>query len=180
MFQGLRQGSTLYALSRKGTPQLHQWRVTAVSNPRCKYGSQPVGAYGIEQVVDISVATHEGDKTFQDAPAGGTIADYPTLDTVISDNREAMLQEVDGMIRKSTDIIDSVEYHKTVIAACAEMLAVLNPSLAKERERDDEIARLKSQLSSQSETLARIESFVKSLGTSAPPINHNKRNGNDN
>jgi hypothetical protein len=42
--------------------------------------------------------------------------------------------------------VNSVDYHKNIITSCEEILKELNPRLAKEKERDEDITNLKSKI----------------------------------
>ena len=50
------------------------------------------------------------------------------------------------MKQKSIDILNSVEYHQSVIDSCDKMLNTLNPEFAAKQQQDQEIATLKGQI----------------------------------
>ena len=49
---------------------------------------------------------------------------------VVSCSRDAMNNEVASMKQKSIDIINSMDFHNSVIAGCDKMLTLLNPEFA--------------------------------------------------
>ena len=53
------------------------------------------------------------------------------------------------------NIIDHVDYHKEVVAACEQMLVALNPSFAKEKETDERLSKLEGGLEDIKTMLAR-------------------------
>ena len=57
-----------------------------------------------------------------------------------------MNKEVESMLQSSQSILDRIDYHKKVVQNCNQILGVLNPRLAKEKERDDDINNLKTKI----------------------------------
>ena len=65
---------------------------------------------------------------------------------VVSDSKEAMSAEVEGLLRTSRQIIESVPYHEKVITSCDVMLRELNPQFAKEKEQEEKIGMLEERM----------------------------------
>ena len=79
--------------------------------------------------------------------AGADIADFGINgNIVVSCSREAMNNEVTTMRQKSLDIIGSVDFHRSIVAACDGMLDKLNPELLAKQKQDKDIADLKSRM----------------------------------
>ena len=139
MFQGLRTNSLFYILEKGDNPSLKVGNVTAVSNPQPKFNhfqpSQPFAQP--ETVVDVSVKVGEQIMEFRQLPSNLSIANSGAV--VVSDSREAMAAEVEAMLATSRHILDSIPYHKNVVASCDAMMSVLNPQLAKEREQEQKM-----------------------------------------
>lgn len=51
---------------------------------------------------------------------------------VVSESRDAMTSEIEAMQRNSHAIVESIDYHRSVLVACDSMLEQLNPQIAKE------------------------------------------------
>ena len=68
------------------------------------------------------------------------------IEAVVSESREAMLSEVEGLDNNSQSILNSVPYHQGVRKACAGMRAQLNPQLAKDQEREKEMQQLRTDI----------------------------------
>lgn len=112
----------------------------------------------METLVDITVKLNGDKKEFVGIPSNLSIHGYG--DIVISESREAMISEVDGMLQSSKSIVDSVEYHKKMITQCEEMLKQLNPAYAKEQERDGAIDSLKSEVETLRKEISRMTSLL--------------------
>lgn len=145
MFQALRPNNQLYILN-KTKPSLDIGSVISVSTPIPKYQMQPNFGQPQEMVVDIVAKVNNQDITYQKIPAALDIADFGSNGIVISDNRDAMNSEVYSLKKKSTDILNSVDYHKTVIDGCEKILTELNPELAEKQAQQKEINSLKSRI----------------------------------
>ncbi len=173
MFSALKQGDLIYILEKEDGLKLATGSVASVSNPRPKYGvSNPSFNAGLNQtmVVDISVKTSEREYKLENVPSELNVVDYGNA--VISDTREAMIAKVDATCQESRQVLDDVERHKKVLDSRDSIMKVLNPSYAKEAERDEAITNL----------TARLDSFEKRFGNSLSNIEsllakaeHNKR-----
>lgn len=78
-----------------------------------------------------------------------------------------MISEVDSMLQRSKDILDSVDNHKKIIAACEDILKDLNPVYAKEQERDnaitdltDKVSAMQSEFTSIKDSLSMIQNVL--------------------
>ena len=58
-----------------------------------------------------------------------------------------MNAEVLSIKQKSVDAIESVDYHKDIVAACDTIIGQLNPEYAERQERDAELNMLKNTVS---------------------------------
>ena len=146
MFQGVRPSSLFYILEKGEDLKLKVGQVVSVSNPQPKFNqfpsAQPFGQN--EMVVDIKVSVGEETLEFKQLGANQTIANSGNV--VVSDSREAMSAEVEGLLRTSRQVLDSVPYHEKVLVCCDAMLRELNPSFAKEKEQEEKIGALEERM----------------------------------
>ena len=88
---------------------------------------------------------------------------------VVSDSKEAMSAEVEGLLRSSKQIIESVPYHEKVIESCDTMLRELNPQFAKEKEQEEKIGMLEEKMVGIEGTLNDMMGMLsKALGRNTP------------
>lgn len=168
MFSTLRQGSVIYILDKSSEPTLKTGYVESVSIPRPMYKTfNPAVSFGMnaQTVVDISVKTDNNRIDFECVPSTFTI--HSNGNTVISENKEAMVQEVDSMLQNSKNIIDSIDKHKNNIIACENILKELNPVYARESERDNaiddltnKVNNIQDEFGSIKDTLSKIENLL--------------------
>ena len=90
---------------------------------------------------------------------------------VISGSRESMNAEVAAMRNRSSEILGSVEHHKSVMESCDKMLQVLNPEFA-ERQKQEAENKARQELS---ELKAMMADFFKSSEKAASSNNSKKQ-----
>lgn len=147
MFSGIRQNSPFYILEKGEELRLKVGQVISVSNPQPKYnqfGTTPTYGNQPEMFVDVKVKVGEEPLEFKQLNANMNIANSGNL--VVSDSKEAMSAEVEGLLRNSKQIIESVPYHEKVISSCDIMLRELNPQFAKEKEQEEKIGMLEERM----------------------------------
>ena len=161
MFSTLRNGSTIYILDRTSTPEVKIGYVENVSAPRPMYPTyNPSVSLGtnMQTVVDITTRVDDEKKEFC-VPANLSLHTYG--DYTLSESKEAMISEVDGLLQSNKDILDSMDKRKSDMAAYEKILKTLNPVYAKEQERDSAITDLSQRVDSIQDTLERLESLLK-------------------
>ena len=75
---------------------------------------------------------------------------------IVSCSRDAINSEVAMMRQKSLDILNSIEYHKNVIACCDKMLNTLNPEIAAKQEQEQRIQGLEQKIDALMGQIARM------------------------
>lgn len=161
MFSALRESSPFYILRKGEKPVLQEGQVQSVSEPKTKFGTQPFpGQYGMETVVDINVRIGDEVLEFKQLPSQLSIANFGTSNVVVSESRDAMLSEIEAMIRNSRSILDSVDYHQNIINSCEEIQRTLNPQLKKEKEQADKITTLETKLGGMEDSLSQMKEML--------------------
>lgn len=143
-FQNLRNNHQIYILHKDATPTLELGKVTHVSVPVPKYGTNSM--YN-DLVLDITVEVDGKTTNFQKLPANSEIADFGN-NIVIAISKEAMNSEVTSMKQRSLDILNSIEQHQSIINGCDEILKVLNPEIAEKQRQEQENKALREEINS--------------------------------
>lgn len=179
MFKNQRQGNPFYILHKGINPFCEIGSVVSVSAPRPKnpnfnmYPQQPP-----EMVVDLKIKVGEDNVSFAEVLSDVSITDYPTSNgekLVLSCDLGSLNTEINSMRQQSKQALDSVDYHKSVIDGCEKMLVVLNPDFAREKERESEMASMKSEMSELKEANARLVSMMEQLLGANGSNNKNKK-----
>lgn len=160
MFQGLRQNGLFYILEKGDEIKLRVGQVVSVSNPQPKYGQFGAPNFGSqpEMTVDVRVKVDEETMEFKQLNATASIANSGNV--VVSDSKDAMSAEVEGLLRTSKAIIDSVPYHEKMLVACDSVLRDLNPSFKKEKEQEEKIGALEEKMVGIEGTLSDMMSML--------------------
>lgn len=166
MFQGVRPGSILYTLIKGEKPVLSTIQVVKVSNPYPSPKSPNI--FGQNTVVDIQVNMDGEVTTFKELPALESFT-VSVDGTVVADNPEAMLNEVRNLHRASQQIVDSAPMHKELLTVYEGFYDILDPNLAKEKEKDKRLAFLENKVSGMEGTLTDIHQMLLSSLKSNEP-----------
>lgn len=155
MFQGIRQGNLFYILEKTDDGLvLKTGQVVSVSNPQPRYnqfGSTPNYTAQPEMVVDVKVKVGEESVEFKQLNANHNIANSGNV--IVSDSREAMSAEVEGIVRNSEQHIAAVPYHEKTRQTGESVMRVLNPQFAKEKEQEEKIGALEERVGNIDDTL---------------------------
>lgn len=164
-----------YILTKGGKPTVKVGQVVSVSNPQPKYPSQfnPSQPYPqIETFVDIKVKYGEETMDFQQLPTNSETFAYNNA--FVSDKKEAILAEVDNMLQNSKSILDSISYHESVIDSCNDILKELNPQFAKEKQQEEKIGSLETEVKSMKDDLGDIKELLISFKNNNNKLNNSK------
>ena len=167
MFQGSRQGNLFYILEKGDELKLRVGQVVSVSNPQPKYGQFGAPNFGSqpEMTVDVRVKVDDETMDFKQLNANASIANSGNV--VVSDSKDAMSAEVEGLLRASKAILESVPYHEKMLISCDNVLRDLNPSFKKEKEQEEKIGALEEKMVGIEGTLNDMMSMLSSaLGQS--------------
>lgn len=157
MFSGLRQNGLFYILEKGDELKLKVGQVVSVSNPQPKYGQFGYNAQP-EMVVDVKVKVDEETIEFKQLNANSNIANSGSV--IVSDSKEAMSAEVEGLLHTSKGILDSVSYHEKVLTSCDGILRELNPNFKKEKEQEEKIGMLEDKIVGIEGTLSDMMSML--------------------
>ena len=157
MFQGVRRGSVLYVLKKGETPTLATAQVVSVSNPYSP--PSPQNIFAQNPVVDIQVNMDGSSTTFKELPAMSAFVASPD-GTIVSDNPESMMTEVKNLYRTSQQIVESAPHHEKLLPVYESFYDILDPSLAKEKEKDKRLSYLEDKVSGMEGTLTDIHRLL--------------------
>ncbi len=160
MFQGVRQNGLFYILEKGEDLKLRVGQVISVSNPQPKYGQFNTPTFGSqpEMTVDVRVKVDDETMDFKQLSANASIANSGNV--VVSDNKDAMSAEVEGLLRTSKGILDSIPYHEKMLVSCDAILRDLNPSFKKEKEQEEKIGALEEKMVGIEGTLSDMMSML--------------------
>lgn len=160
MFSTLRQDSVLYVIDKNG-----DMRFSIVHSPKSsamypEYKTA-IPMPNAPMFVDIEGDDGGSKVAFTKVPATQSSHEYNGI--FITESREAAQAELEAMASKSKAHIDSVKYHEGVMAFCDKTLPLVNPTIAKEKENDNRLQSLESQMINMNTVLSEVSEFIKKL-----------------
>jgi hypothetical protein len=163
MFQSVRPNSPIYVLHKGDNPRLETGYVANQPIPKPKYQMPHTFGQPQEMVVDLVVKLNDASINLNSIPANLDIADsYSNGESiVISDSREAMNSEIISLKQKSVDLLNSIDYHKSLIASYDKLLSDFNPEMAEKQAQQQEIAGLRNQIDELSKSMALLVKQLK-------------------
>lgn len=165
MFQSVRPNSQIFILHKGDTPSIELGTVTNQPMPRPKYQLPATFGQPQELVVDLVVKVNDRTVNYNSLPAQSDIADSSSNgeNIVISDSRDAMNAEILNLKQKSTDIINSVDFHKGLLEQYDKIIAQLNPEFAEKQEQRQELDTLRAQMAEMSRSISALMETNKQL-----------------
>ena len=166
MFSTLRKGQSIYILDRTAKPEVKLGSIENVSMPRPMYPTyNPQVSLGtnMQTVVDIKTRIDNETKEFV-VPSNLSVHTYG--DYTLSENKEAMISEVDSLLQDVTTKIDNIDKYKEDAEVYKKILKDLNPVYAKEQERDEAISDLNARMDDLQDVISRLDSFLRRNETS--------------
>ena len=166
MFQSVRPNSPIYVLHKGDNPRLETGYVVNQPIPKPKYKIPTSFGQPQEMIVDLVIKLNDITFNMNAIPAQLDIADsYSNGENlVISDSRDAMNSEILSLKQKSIDLLNSVEYHKSLITSYDKILSDFNPEMAEKQAQQQEISELRAQVNEMSKNMALLIEQLKSKG----------------
>jgi len=163
MFQSVRQNSPIYILHKGDNLRLETGYVANQPIPKPKYQMPHNFGQPQEMIVDLVIKLNDSSINLNSIPAGLDIADsYSNGENiVISDSREAMNSEIISLKQKSVDLLNSVDYHKSLIQSYDKLLSDFNPEMAEKQAQQQEIAMLRDQINEMSKNMTLLIKHLK-------------------
>lgn len=153
MFNNLGKNSVFYILDKNNNkPTLKVGKVTDVKiNPQF---------YGLaNQEIDISVNANGEEYVFKKIPANISIIS-PSPGIVISDNPQDMINEYESMVSVSEQVLKMVDYNQAVVDSRDEIMSILNPRFAKEKEQENKLNALEGRVGNMEQGIGDIKAML--------------------
>ena len=145
MFSNLRTNAPIYILHRQDI-KVEIGEVLSVSQPQPQYNIAYQNGMIQQPKTYVDIRVKVGDQTIdlQKLPSEQTIADCNGM--VVSENKDAIINEISALASLSQSVIDSVERHTETLSRCNQLLTELNPEVKRDAERAKEISELRNEV----------------------------------
>lgn len=166
MFSALRQGSTVYIVEKTSEGLVYRTaQVNSVSSPQFNNANYLNGQFG--GTINITVNDNGNNRDFGQIPVNENIVRYNNGAVIVSESREAVINEVDNLVRNSESVLteENLTYHKNVVSSGKDVLAKLNPQFAKEQALDKEVKNLHGRVDAMDGKLDKLIALMSNAGT---------------
>ena len=156
MFNNLGKNSVFYILDKNNEkPILKVGKVTDTKiNPQF---------YGLtNQEMEISAVADGQEYIFKKIPTNLSIVS-PSAGIVISDNPQDMINEYESMVSVSQQALKMVDYNQAVVDSRDEIMSILNPRFAKEKEQENKLNALEGRVGNMEQGIGDIKAMLSKL-----------------
>ena len=155
MFSALSQGSPIYILDKTSSPKYKVGEVIGVSYPKVTpYSMSP------QNTVDLKVKVEGNVQEFNSIPSINSFVTYNNGKFVISETKQGIQNEVEGILQNSKQVLDNIDTYKQNIVECEDILKQLNPQFAIDKERDERLSNLEERFGGFESKLDKIFNLI--------------------
>ena len=159
MLSALQQGSLVHIIDKTKGIKYLVGEVINRTEPNPDY-TNPNISMPPQSFFDLSVKV--GDEKYEFKHLNSTLTTANNGSIIISENKEGLLPIVESILYNSKKIIEpeNIEYHTKAVADCETIMKKLNPTFAKEKERDARIENLESKVNGMDDKLDKIFNLI--------------------
>lgn len=152
MFSALSQGSSIYLLDKTSSPKFVVGEVVGVTQPKYNFN---------QATVDLKIKVDDSIQEFNNLPGINNIVTYNNGKIIISETKQGIQTEVEGILANSQNILNNIDTYKQNVIDCENILKQLNPQFARDKERDDRLQNLESRFDGVESKLDKIFEIIK-------------------
>lgn len=153
MFQNLIQQSLIYVLDKEAL-KLTTGKVLDIQKPFSQIGMAPLPGSTLKIVADVNGKSTE----FNNIPCGASTVTYGN--TIVTYDKQTMLSEVENLHKSVKSINDNREYYVKAETAYDSMMRELNPQFAKDKQYEEDLVNLKSEVSGMKSSMNDIKDML--------------------
>lgn len=151
MFSALSQGSPVYLLDKTSTLDYKVGEIIGISQPRFT---------SLGNTVDLKVKVDDSIQEFSGIPSINNFVSYNNGKIIISETKQSIQNEVEGILQNRKHILDNVDTYKEEVDKCEEILKRLDPQFAIDKDREERLSNLENRFDSFESKLDKIFKFV--------------------
>ena len=110
--------------------------------------------------VDIKIKIDGEINEFNGIPSNYSVVTYNGGKLVLSETKQELQVEIENIIQNAKQVLASIDTYKQAITEGEKVLKELNPQFAKDKERDEQINSLKTEMTGMKNTLDKIVSML--------------------
>lgn len=151
MFSALSQGSPVYLLDKTSTLDYKVGEVIGVSQPRFN---------NFGNTIDLKVKIGDEVQEFNSIPSVNNYISYNNGKIIISETKQSIQNEVEGILQNRKHILDNIESYKEDVIRCEDILKKLSPQFAIDKEREERLSSLENRFDGFESKLDKIFNLI--------------------
>lgn len=153
MFRDLQKGYSVSILE-KNNGRIKYHNGTVVSRGEARYENKGFGQpMPTERIIDLTIEFDGKTQTYV-VPENGNVASTAAI--TVACEPSYVTNEVQSMLKKSEDVLASIETHKTNIEECKNILSQINPSIGESQEYNRRLNAMESKMDGMSKLMEQI------------------------
>ena len=158
MLSALQQGSLVHIIDKTKAIRYLVGEIISRTEPTADFGNMGMNA---QLFFDLTVKVN--DETYEFKHINSALSTANNGNVIISENKEGLIPIIDTILFNSRKVIapENIEYHTNAVNECEEILKVLNPAFAKDKERETRIQNLEEKVSGIDTKLDKIFNLIK-------------------
>lgn len=150
MFSALNQGSYIHILDATDGIRYKVGEVVGTSVPQ--FATDGSG----QMVMNLKVRIDDHTDNYNNIPANASTVTYNGGKLLLSETKAGIQSEIETRLRKADYVLTHIDDYKVEKKQCEDTLKELSPQYAKDKERDEDIAGLKREVSSMKGDIEKI------------------------
>lgn len=158
MFSALSQGSLIHILDKTNGFEYKTGKVIGITQP--KYSTNFNSLPNTQTFVDIKIKIDEDINEFNSIPSNYSVVTYNNGKLILSETKQELQVEIENIIQNAKQSLANVDAYKQAITDGEKVLKQLNPQFAKDKERDEQINALKTEMNGVKSTLDKLVNML--------------------
>lgn len=164
MLAALSQGSLVHILDKTNGLKYKTGEVIGVTQPTYDNSSFTPG-FNTQTYVEMKIKIDGVVNEFKNVSSTCSIVTYNNGNIVISETKQGIQSEVESIIQNSRHVVENIDTYENNIVEGEDILKQLNPQFAKDKDRDDKINTLSSEVLEMKGTLDKIVNILSNNNT---------------
>lgn len=144
MLSSIQQGGLVHVIDKTKGLKYKVGEVISKTEPTPEYGN--ASSLGMQSYFNLGVKIDGTTYEFKHINSTSNIVHYDNGNIIISETKEGLIPTVESIFHNSKQNLANREYYEQLVEDSEKVLQDLNPTFAKEKERDGKIAKLEEQV----------------------------------
>lgn len=160
MFSALNQGSIVHIVDKTDGLKYKTGEILSVSQGNVFNGTFGNPAFTPNGTISLKVKIGDNVIDYPEVPRNGSVISYNNESTFVCETKEGAITQIEHILQNTKQILASRDIYEKLEKDCENILKELNPTFAKDKERDDKIKGLDNKVTNMENKLDKILSVL--------------------